>query len=620
MKALTTTFALFALLLANVENCLAQVPSKAGEWPQWRGPNRDGISLDTGLLKTWPEGGPKVLWQVDSVGVGYSSIAIKDGRLFTQGDLHGVEHIIALDVASGKTLWAIQPAPVVSLLNAKVESDLKQLDKDKDGVVSEFEALQRFGWEWNKFNNPIKDGDAEKIADGRSTALLKSLDKNEDGAIDFDEAGNALRNDFQRVDQEDRDADARAIAEKRTIAFLTALDKDGDKQISKQEARNSLLDRLFGRLDVSDPITKKGDDQLTAEELTAGLEKAERGRDGVISAAELRAFYIASKATGDAELTGEEFKGAIGGYRNGMGDGPRGTPTVDGDKVYAEGGNGDLVCLLTETGETVWHANLSTQFGGGRPGWGYSESPLIVDDMVIVTPGGGKGTLVALKKSTGELVWQSSEVNEGAHYASPELATINGIRTVVQFARSSVFGVNLADGKPLWKYTSPANGTANCCSPIIEDNLIFASSSYGVGGGLAKITLAGSTQAAEEVYFEKKMACHHGGIVKVGDFMYSAGGGPLMCMNFKSGEIKWQARSAGKGSICVADGMLYILGEGHQVALAEVSPEGYTEAGSFKVQAHGRPAWAHIVVSGGRMLIRDQESLTAYDVKAPKSE
>ncbi|TXT37506.1 MAG: hypothetical protein FD138_639, partial [Planctomycetota bacterium] len=395
-----------------------------------------------------------------------------------------------------------------------------------------------------------------------------------------------------------------------------ALDKDGDEKLSRQEVRGTALDRHFGRIDVRDPATNKGDDLLTAEEIEASLAKHEAGRDGVLTAEELRKHYLANKVGGDGVLSATELRAAIGGYRNGMGDGPRGTPTVDGERLYAEGGNGDLVCLEAATGKTIWYVNLRTNFGGGTPGWGYSESPLIVDDLLIVTPGGKGGTLVALNKFDGKVVWQSKEVTEGAHYASPVIATINGERQIVQFANQSVFGVSLAEGKPLWRYTAPANGTANCCAAIVEDNFVFASSSYGVGGGLAKISGAGSTQVAEEVYFEKKMSCHHGGIVKVGDYMYSAGGGPLMCMEFKTGKIAWQSRSAGKGSLCVADGMLYILGEGHEVALAEATPEGYREHGRFQIKAHGRPAWAHLIVTGGRMYIRDQESLTSYDVLA----
>jgi outer membrane protein assembly factor BamB len=607
--------ALLILLVTSSVHVVAQVPSGPGDWPQWRGPNRDGKSSDTGLLKEWPEDGPKLLWHVDSVGVGYSSLVVKDGLLFTQGDLAGVEHIIALDVKDGQTVWAVQPAPVVSLLKIRLAEDMKRYDTNGDGKVSEVEALVRLGWKWNQYNKAI-DEELDAVAMRRSAALLKELDKDGNGTLSFDEAGQILRDDWQRIDRTEKDADADALARTRTDAFLKSLDKDENGSIDRKESRGSSLDRSFGRFDERDPTTNRGDDILTVDEIVAGLSKFETGRDGTISVDELRQHYVSTKAIGDDVLTENELMGVIGGYRNGMGDGPRGTPTVDGERVYAEGGNGDLVCLEAGSGKTLWHVNLGTDFGGGRPGWGYSESPLIAGDLIIVTPGGKAGTLLALNKLTGDVVWQSSEVNEGAHYTSPTLATINGVEQIVQFARESVFGVTLADGKPLWKYSAPANGTANCCAPIIDGNLVFASSSYGTGGGLAKVSLSGSIHVAEEVYFEKKMACHHGGIVKLGDYMYSCGSGTLLCMEFATGEIKWQARAAGKGAICYADGMLYMLGEGHTVALAEATPEGYNETGRFNIKSHGRPAWAHPIVTGGKLYIRDQESLSVYDVSA----
>ncbi len=613
MKMSVVSVAATCVLSLLVAEGVAQVPSKPGDWPQWRGPNRDGISLDTGLLKEWPSDGPPVVWQVDTVGVGYSSIAVKDGRIYTQGDLNGVEHIISLDAKDGRTLWTVQPGPVASLLETRIASDFKQLDRNGDGLVSEVEALGRFGWDWNKYNKASNET-LEAVAELRSAGLLTELDKDSDGMLSFGESGNLLRDTFERIDAADTKADAAALAKQRTEAYLKDLDKDADGKISRMESQGTALDRHFGRIDVRDPVTNKGDDQLTADEIETSLAKHEAGRDGGITDDELRRYYIANKVSGDGVLDATELRAAVGGYRNGMGDGPRGTPTVDCDRLYVEGGNGDLVCLDAATGKTIWYVNLSKDFGGGTPGWGYSESPLIVDDLVIVTPGGKGGTLAALNKLDGKPVWQSKDVTEGAHYSSPVIAEINGERQVVQFGNQSVFGVSLADGKSLWRYTAPANGTANCCSPIVEDNFVFASSSYGVGGGLAKVSGAGSTQKADEVYFEKKMSCHHGGIVKVGDYMYSAASGPLMCMEFKTGKIAWQARSAGKGSICVADGMLYILGEGHEVALVEATPEAYREHGRFQIKPHGRPAWAHVIVTGGRMYLRDQESLAVYDV------
>jgi outer membrane protein assembly factor BamB len=605
------SFCAFGLLVSAV---VAQVPYEAGDWPQWRGPNRNGISLDKGLLKDWPAEGPPVVWKVDTVGVGYSSLAVKGDRIYTQGDIDGVEHIICLDAKDGRTLWQVQPAPIASLLTTKIDNDLKQLDKNMDGKVDELEAITRFGWDWNRYNKPT-DGDLETIAQKRAAGLFQQLDKDGDGKLSYAEAGNLLRETFERIDALEPGVDPAALAKSRAAAYIRDLDKDGDGRLSKAEVKNTPLDRRFNQID-SKAADNKGDELLSEEELVAALVKFEAGRDGLISQAELVAYYVKGKLNGDDELTAEELKKAVGGYRNGMGDGPRGTPTVDGDRVYVEGGNGDVACLEAATGKTIWHVNLRTDFGGGTPGWGYSESPLIVDDMVIVTAGGKGGTLLALNKFTGKPIWQSKGVTEGAHYSSPEVATIGGVRQIVQFANKSVFGVTLNEGKPLWSYSAPANGTANCCSPIIDGDLVFASSAYGTGGGLTRIIASGSTQQAEEVYFEKTMACHHGGIVKVGNYMYSNAGGTLICMEFATGEIQWKHRGVGKGSLCVADGMLYLLGEAHELALAEATPEGYREHGRFKLESHGRPAWAHPVVAGGRLYIRDQESLTAFDVKA----
>ncbi len=593
----------------------AQVPSKAGDWPQWRGPNRDGISVETGLLREWPEGGPKVVWQVDSVGVGYSSLALKDGRIFTQGDLDGVEHVIALDAATGKTLWAVQPGPVKSLLADRLTNEIKGIDRNKDGVIDELEALQRFGWEFVKFDKPV-DGDVEARAKARAEIIFAKLDLNGDGKLTFAEGKDAFRDRFEQIDSEDKQADPTKLAASRTAEWMKTLDKDNDGKLSRQEVRGTALDRHFGRIDQRDAATNKSDEQLTPEEIEASFAKHEPGRDGLVTKDELVAFYVRSKPAGDGQLTLDELRGPFGGYRNGMGDGPRGTPTVDGNRVYAEGGNGDVTCLDAATGDTIWHISLTRDFGGGVPGWGYSESPLIVDELVVVTPGGNKGTLVALDKQTGKVVWSSGEVTEGAHYSSPLVAEIGGVRQIVQFARASVFGVSIKDGKFLWKYSKPANGTANCCSPIVDQDHVFASSSYGTGGGLAKLTKSDDKFAADEVYFEKKLDCHHGGIVKIGNWMYSNGGGPLICMDFLTGKIMWQNRSVGKGAIVAADGMLYLLSENHEVALVDASPGEYTERGRFKVKSHGRPSWAHPVVAGGRLYIRDQESLTAYDVRA----
>ena len=263
----------------------------------------------------------------------------------------------------------------------------------------------------------------------------------------------------------------------------------------------------------------------------------------------------------------------------------------------------------------MWHLNLVKDFGGGRPGWGYCESPLVVGSMLIVTPGGKQGTLVALDKMTGKLLWRSTDVQEAAHYSSPVVADLAGVRQVIQFARESVFGVRLTDGAFLWKYSGANNGTANIATPIVADNHVFASSAYGTGGGLAQIIASGDGQRAEEVYFEKKMANHHGGLVLVGEHLYGFGNGGLICMHYLTGEIAWAERSVGKGSLVYADGMLYCLGEKHEMALVEANPKEYVEHGRFKIENLGRPSWAHPVVADGKLYVRNQQRLTAYNVR-----
>jgi len=615
MKARVCLFACILGAALPAGAAFAQPAAPSGDWPQWRGPNRDGISQDKGLLKEWPKDGPTLAWEVNDVGIGYSSLAVKGNQVFTLGDLDGVEHAIALDAKSGKRLWAVQPGPVASLLDIRVQKEFEQLDRNKDGKIDEIEALHRFKWDFNRFDSKV-DGEAATRLAGRAANLVSQLDADKDGKLSLAEAGNLLGDRFQRMDAEDKSVDAATLAASRASALVKAADKNEDGKVSREESRNTPLDRVFSGADERDPATNKGDDLLTVQELEKYFAKSEAGRDGVLTAAEVADFYSREKPAGDGQLTIAELRGYFGGYRNGMGDGPRGTPTVDGDRVYVEGGNGDVACLDVATGKTIWYVNLPSGFGGSVPGWGYSESPLIVNQMVVVTPGGKKGTLVALDKLTGAPIWQSEGISEPAHYSSALVAEIAGTKQIVQFGSRSVFGVSINDGKFLWKYTSPANGTANCCMPIVDEDLVFASSSYGVGGGLARITGGGQSLNAEEVYFEKKMACHHGGIVKIGEYMYSNGGGPLLCMHFRTGKIAWQNRSVGKGSLLYADGMLYVLSEGHEVALVEANPEEYREHGRFRINAHGRPSWAHPIVANGQLYLRDQEWLGAYDIRA----
>jgi outer membrane protein assembly factor BamB len=296
--------------------------------------------------------------------------------------------------------------------------------------------------------------------------------------------------------------------------------------------------------------------------------------------------------------------------------GPRCSPTVDGDRVYALGLNGDLLCVEADTGRRVWARDLRKEFGGQFGGWGYSESPLVDGDKVLCTPGGRTATLAALNKRTGQTLWKGVvPQGDAAQYSSIIAADFDGHRQYIQFLSGGVVGLS-ADGRFLWRYDHPHNGTANCSTPVYRDGHVFAASSYGTGGGLAKLTSNGDGVRAEEVYFTSRMKNHHGGMVLVGDYLYGSDEGLLTCLEFKTGKVKWADRNPGKGSITYADGRLYYRNEGGPVFLVEANPERYVEHGRFtQPDRSDKPAWPHPVIANGKVYLRDQDMLLCYDVK-----
>jgi outer membrane protein assembly factor BamB len=302
------------------------------------------------------------------------------------------------------------------------------------------------------------------------------------------------------------------------------------------------------------------------------------------------------------------------------GSGPRCTPTVDGDRLYALGIAGELACLESASGKMVWQKNLtSKEFGGRRPGWGYSESPLVDGDKLIVTPGGKDATLAALNKKTGEIIWKAQVPGgDGAAYSSVIVADSCNRRQYIQFLNRGVVGVAAADGKFLWRYNKPANGTANCSTPIYHDNSVFAASGYGTGGGLVQLSQNQDGVKADEVYFTKNMKNHHGGMVLLDGYLYGSDEGMLTCLEFKTGKVMWAERRTGKGSIVYADGRLYYRNEGGRGALilVDANPKQYVEHGRFdQPDRSDKNAWPHPVIANGKLYIRDQDVLLCYDVK-----
>jgi len=306
--------------------------------------------------------------------------------------------------------------------------------------------------------------------------------------------------------------------------------------------------------------------------------------------------------------------GAAG--QNREGSGPRGTPTVDGDHLYALTENGELACLRAEDGSVVWQRNMLTDFRGRNPGWMISESPLVDGNRVIVAPGGRGAGIVALDKMTGATLWVAKELSDRAGYASPIVADVGGVRTVMTLTAAAGVGVRASDGKLMWRHQAAANRTANTTTPIFHDNKVFYSASYGTGGTLLGLRAEGDTVVAQEIYRTRDMQNHHGGVVLVGDYLYGFNGSILTCLEFATGEMMWRHRSVGKGSLSYADGHLYILSENNVAGLIEATPEGYREHGRFRVDAgRGAPTRAHPTISGARLYLRNQGTLGAYNIQ-----
>jgi outer membrane protein assembly factor BamB len=392
----------------------AQTPSTT-DWPQWRGPDRTGISRETGLLKQWPSGGPARLWRVTNLGGGYGSVSTKGDRIFVQMSVGRQSVVASLNQSNGQIVW-------------------------------------------------------------------------------------------------------------------------------------------------SKPL------------------------------------------------------GAAG--TNDRGSGPRGTPTIDGDRVYALTESGDLACLRVADGAIVWQRNILRDFRGQNIGWLISESPLVDGDRVIVSPGGRDASVVALDKMTGNTVWTSKGLSDQAGYASAIAADVGGVRTLMTFTSEAGVGLRASDGKPMWRYAAAANRTANIATPVFSNGKVFYTSGYDTGGALLKLTAQGGEVKATEAYFTRDMKNHHGGVVLVDGYLYGFNDSILTAINFETGKMAWRDRSVGKGSLTYAEGHLYILGEQNVVGLVEATPAGYREKGRFTIPDSGLPAWAHPVVSGGRLYIRNQGTLAAYDIKA----
>ena len=305
----------------------------------------------------------------------------------------------------------------------------------------------------------------------------------------------------------------------------------------------------------------------------------------------------------------------------------RSTPTVDGDRLYALGSDGDIACLDTATGKLLWQKNLQRDFAGKPGKWAYAESPLIDGDTLVVTPGGAEATLVALNKQTGAVIWKSAVPGgDAAAYSSAIAVEAAGRKQYIQFLDKGVVGVDAKTGRFLWRYEKTSTGPANIPTPIEHDGYVYSANARRFGGGLVQLHASGEGVVAEEVYFERDVPNTLGGQVLLAGYLYGTNPKGMACAEFLTGKIKWQSPGVGPGAVQYADRRLYIHGENGDVALAEATPEAYREKGRFTppnqpkhISSGGsrdEHAWAYPVVSSGRLYIRDLGTLWCYDVKA----
>jgi len=311
--------------------------------------------------------------------------------------------------------------------------------------------------------------------------------------------------------------------------------------------------------------------------------------------------------------------------------GSRCTPTIDGDRLYVVASDGTVACLDAAQGKILWQRDMKSDFGGRMmSGWGYSESPLVDGDKLVCTPGGKDAMIVALDKMTGKEIWRSampeigSGGRDGAGYSSMVVSEAREVRQYVQLVGRGVIGVRAGDGQFLWGYNRVANGTANIPTPLVSGDYVFASSGYNTGSALLRLTGGSDGRIeAEEAYFlnGNEVQNHHGGMLLLGDYIYMGhkhNNGLPVCVKMETGEIAWggDVRGPGRGSAAIvyADGHIIFRYQSGEVGLIEATPEEYRLKGSFKAEVVKGNCWAHPVVHGGRLYLREQDELMCYDL------
>ena len=301
-----------------------------------------------------------------------------------------------------------------------------------------------------------------------------------------------------------------------------------------------------------------------------------------------------------------EFRESMGG------DGPRATPTWEAGRLYALGAEGDLRCFDARTGKLNWSKNILKDNGADNLQWGMSGAPLIVDDKVVVLPGGRAGkSVAAYNKMTGAPIWKS--LNDTQAYVSPMLATLAGKRQILVETANRVVGLAPEDGSLLWETGWDTSMGINCSQPLVVDaNRIFLSSGYGKGAALVEITASNDGFSARKVWENSSMKNKFNSSVLYNGNIYGLDEGILTCVEINSGERRWKGGRYGYGQVLLANGHLIVITDTGELVLVKATPDKHTEVAKFSA-IEGK-TWNYPAIAGGRLLVRNQTQMACFDL------
>ncbi len=301
-------------------------------------------------------------------------------------------------------------------------------------------------------------------------------------------------------------------------------------------------------------------------------------------------------------------------YTDSTGDGPRTTPTWDDGRLYALGATGELRCLDAKTGAVDWGKNILSDNQAENLPWAMAASPLIVDDKVIVLPGGSGGkSVVAYNKLTGAPVWKSQNDRQG--YVSPMLVTLAGRRQILVVSAGRVFGLAPENGALLWSQSWDTDMGINVSQPIMVDkNRFFISSGYGKGASLVEVTGGGNSFTARSVWENINMKNKFNSSVLHDGYVYGLDEGILTCLDVNTGERKWKGGRYGYGQVILASGHLIVMSDKGELALVKASPAEYSEVARFS--ALQGQTWNYPAIAGGRLFVRNANEMAAYKIAA----